>query len=153
MDIQKDIQDAIEKQLPAQVGEVLRTRLEQAEKDAALVKSQAATITEFRSDVRKLEAQVETRDARLKQHAEIDKREAEVSQRERDLKITLLEAQLVTERDKSAFAKEVALGLVRNAEFRRTIFENSNKQVPTMPGAYTMGQNETSNTTTTESQA
>jgi hypothetical protein len=153
MYIQKDIQDAIEKQLPAQVGEVLRTRLEQAEKDAATVKHNATTLAEFRSDIRKLESQVEARDAKLKQHGDIDKREAEVAQRERDLKITLLEAQLVTEKDKSAFVKEVALGLVRNAEFRRSVFENHNKNVPTMPGSYTQSGTESSNISTTESQA
>jgi hypothetical protein len=153
MDIQQDIQDAIAKQLPAQVGEVLRVRLEQAEKDAALVKSQKARIDELLRDTQRASNMIDARDAQLKRAGDLDARSADLDTRERNIKLTLLEGQLAAETSKTAFAKEVALGLVRNVEYRHSVFENSNKQVPTMPGAYTMSQSESSNKTDTSTAA
>ncbi len=153
MDITADIQDAIAKQLPAQVGEVLRVRLEQAEKDAKERSILESRNAEQRREIQQLEARVTNRDIELKKAGDLNARAADLDKRERDLRITLLEAQLAASNTNATFAKEVALGLVRNVEYRHSVFETNSKQVPTAPGSYTMSQTDTSNKSDTSTAA
>lgn len=153
MDIAKDIQDAIEKQLPAAVGEVLRVRLEQADKDAKERKILETRNAEQRREIQQLESRVTTRDIELKRAGDLDARTTELDTRERNMKIATLEIQLAAEVSKTAFAREVALGLVRNVEYRHSVFENQNRQVPQQPGMYTQSVTESSNKTDTSTAA
>ncbi len=154
MDIAKDISDAIEKQLPAAVGEVLRARLEQADKDAKLAATQKDRIAELLRENTQLQNRVDARDAQLKAHGDLAKRETELAERERNLRVTMLEGQLAAAHDKTKFAQDVALGLVRNVEYRHSVFANSTKQVAMPPGGgYTQSMPESSNTTDTSSAA
>ncbi len=137
MDIREDIQEAIAKQLPAQVGEVLRVRLEQAEKDAKANVSLTNMNNEQRREIQQLEARIAKRDAELKRAGDLDARAADLDTRERNMKIATLEIQLAAADSKVAFAKDLAMGLVRNTEFRSSVYEqNTGRGVPVPSGSY-----------------
>lgn len=147
MDISKDIQAVIEQQLPAAVGEVLRKRLEQAESDAKdLIKLsrdyelQSKRVLQMEENI--LKYQQEMRD-----HAALDIRERTIAERERDLKVTILETQLAAANDKAEFAKNTALGLVRNTEFRQQALGSNSKNIPNPHGGTFMAVDSTSSTT------
>jgi hypothetical protein len=122
--MEQEIKDIIQKNLPAQVGEVLRVRLEQADLDSARVKA-------LENSLKSREELIDTQSEALQKYREfdsrnskLDKREAELNERERNLKIELLEYQLDSEKEKTSFTKEVALGLVRNTNYRKSILDN-----------------------------
>lgn len=122
-----EIKAIIEKNLPAQVGDLLKVRLEQAEKDVRKLKEQEEELQMKTTQVLELTKQLEEYSEADKRNATLELREKAVIDAERNLKITILEAQLAAEIDKTKFSKEVALGLVRNSQFRKTIFDRENQ--------------------------
>lgn len=122
-----EIRAIIEKNLPAQVGEVLKTRLEQAEKDVIKIKQQEETLQSKNAAITQFEKLVADYKTKDEQNAKLEARELAVTEAERNLKIATLEYQLVSEKEKTDFTKNVALGLVRNTEFRKTIFDSENQ--------------------------
>lgn len=126
MDINLEIQESIKKNLPAQVGEVLKERLQKADEYSERVKTQEALINRLK------ETETSLRDS-LSKHAQLDVREADLDRKDieltkvlNELEISKLKYQLESEQDKTKFAKDVALGLVRNIEYRRHTFNNEN---------------------------
>lgn len=130
MDISKDIQEVINQQLPSAVGEVLRKRLEQAEEDAKALTAYKNELAQKNKKINELSEQVVDLQQTIRDHAALDIREKTIADRERELKVTLLEGQLAAANDKTQFAKEVALGLVRNVEYRQSAMTSTNKHVP-----------------------
>lgn len=118
MDIAKDITDAIEKQLPAQVGDVLRKRLEQAEADKAELEKARAKIAKLSGDTDELRTLNARQAADLAKHVALNEREAKVSERERQAEIAELKVKLDAETRFGAKVTEAMLGLVRNVEYR-----------------------------------
>lgn len=126
MSLETEIKESIEKNLPLQVGSILKTRLEKAEKDEKEVVS-------LQQQVENLKRTVSDRDSKIKEYEKFDERnnslnarELELNKKEHNLDIEVLKFQLATEQDKSSFAKNVALGLVRNTEYRRNLFDSQN---------------------------
>lgn len=117
----------IEKNLPAQVGDVLKKRLEQADVDASNLKRANETLDANGKTITSLNAQIAEYKKFDERNAAISAREIAVTESERNLKVKELEFQLASEKDKTGFAKEVALGLVRNTEYRKTIFDNESQ--------------------------
>lgn len=126
--ILKGVRDAIRKELPAEVGDVLRERLDLADrlekenpklekKIEKLEKSSTemqATIGQLRSDVAvanadKINAIIE-RDAALIAAAQVDQR--------------IMEVRLEEAEKRAEFATKTTMGLVRNTEFRRQAFRD-----------------------------
>ena len=60
-------------------------------------------------------------------NASLDDREKDLDAKEYNLKLTVLQGELDSEKEKSSFAKSIALGLVRNAEYRKHVFDNENQ--------------------------
>lgn len=119
-----EINEIIKKNLPAQVGDVLKQRLEQAEVDAVKVQELTAKVAER-------DAIIKDQKDKLSKYATFDEISSGLTAREEALKISetnfkvsVLEYQLQSEKDKTDFAKNVALGLVRNTEYRRTLSDN-----------------------------
>lgn len=124
MSIEQEISDAIEKNLPSMLGTKLRERLEQADKDAAeLGQFKKLHVTQGDQNQR-LRDQVSALQEQLNQHKALDIRENEVAARERDAEIAGLKVQLNAEQRMSQYARDVAMGLVRNVEYRKSVFEN-----------------------------
>lgn len=57
---------------------------------------------------------------------ELDTREKDLDTRERNQTIAELHYQIAAEREKTDFTKAVAMGLVRNTQYRKTIFDSEN---------------------------
>lgn len=131
--IAAEIKEAIGKHLPQQVSDVLQERLKQADIDAATVVTQKDKLGSLVAKVSDLEANLRTANEELKKHGELAAREAAVAEKERNAEITALKVQLEASQGNTAFAKELALGLVRNSEFRRQVFDNHYTQEPIIP--------------------
>lgn len=126
--METEIKAIIEKNLPAQVGDVLKLRLEQAEKDVVKVKQQEEALQSKNVTITGLEKQVADYKKFDERNATLEAREKAVADGERNLKVATLEFQLTAEKEKTQFSKDVALGLVRNTEFRKHIFDSENQQ-------------------------
>lgn len=128
--MEKEILAAIEKDLPNQVGVLLKERLEQAESD----KKKLDTQLEKNKILEKLNKGHSDNITKLKnkltKHSNLLLREDNVLKKEREIEITSLKNQLTIERDKSEFAKNVALGLVRNTNYRKQVFDKTGQMIP-----------------------
>jgi hypothetical protein len=84
--------------------------------------------------------------------AELNAREKALEQREIGLEVTLLKAELESEKSKSEFGFNVALGLVRNSVFRKSLIDSKHCSNTGQNGNYNTPQNtfQNSNETTTE---
>lgn len=121
---EEEIAEIIKKNLPAHVGEVLKERLEQADKDTVKLKQQETALAEKNNKITSLEKTIEEYKQFDTRNAAITDRENKVTEAERNLKIATLEFQLQSEKDKTTFTRDITLGLVRNIEYRKTIFDS-----------------------------
>ena len=133
--LQEKILESIEKDLPNQVGQALKQKLEQAELDAQEVKRLAKNIEEKAATITRLNSQVAQQQQDLAKHKELNSREEEISKRERELEITILKSELENQKGNTQFAKDVALGLVRNTVYRKNIMDSETTQVPVSDGS------------------
>lgn len=161
-DMDKDIVESIRKNLPQQVGDVLQkelNRLQGIERDhKALKEAHEKTQQSLNSKNNEINKLNEL----LQAHEEITKREAAVSERERNSKIEELQVKLDAAESKQQFAEKLAMGLVRNIDYRKTVYDSrtetlSNKSHPGQAGgvsqAYTPETTTVSSSTTTENKA
>lgn len=124
-DLMKEMQEAIKKNLPLQVGEELKKLIEQSKIDAARVKQLTIENTNLHSNINSLNNKLSEYAKLDERNAGLEAREKKVIEDERDIKFKTLEYQLNSEKEKTQFAKEVALGLVRNTEYRRTLYDST----------------------------
>jgi hypothetical protein len=122
-----EIKEIIAKNLPAQVGEVLQLRLEQADRDANTVKNLTEIKSSNETTIRLQQSQIESYKQFDDRNAALDQREKDLVQREMNLGIEVLKYQLAAEKEKTQFTQSVAMGLVRNTEYKKTIFDSENK--------------------------
>jgi hypothetical protein len=130
---EKEINDIIKKNLPAHVGEVLAKRLRDADDLERDFKHLSELHTKSVKEIDKLNEELRKHDQLDTRNKELLLREEAVKERENQAKIDQLTFELSIEREKSTFTKDVALGLVRNTTFRKTVFDNENQapyQVP-----------------------
>ena len=120
-EIDKAITEAINKQLPTEVGEVLRQRLEEAkETEEELVK-----VTEKKDQLFELTNRLEEK---MSKHEAIDRREVAVKSQEiaakkvaDEMNLKACEVELNAEKRISNTLENVLLGLVRNIEYRKNV--------------------------------
>lgn len=105
--IDKDIADAIEKNLPAMIGEQLRKELEQLPKLRATLVAQENETKVARDSAAGWKAKAESLDAQLTAHQKLADREAAVLKREQAQDLNDLRVKLADER------RADAVGLVR----------------------------------------
>lgn len=134
MELEKELQESIKKNLPQQVGEVLKQRLEQADKDARTVKLQEESIEIFKRDIKNLHSEIENYIKFEERNKQLEFREKEIEKRERALDLETLKYQLQAEKDKTIFSQNVAMGLVRNVEYRKNIFDSESGGQPFIDG-------------------
>lgn len=126
--MKEGIQKIIEANLPKQVGEVLQKRLQELEeKEEQLIKANEL-ISKQSVEISELTSRVTSKEHLDKQYEVLEVNLAKLVEDKRNLKVEKLEFQLASERDKTQFSKEVALGLVRNTEFRKTVFDSENQE-------------------------
>jgi hypothetical protein len=128
--LKKDIIKAIDQNIAAEVGNHLKTRLEKAETDAQLVKDQAAQIKNLDKEIKEKDKTILELRSKLDKHAGLGVREATIRTTEQKLKEMELEAKLGAEMEKTQFMKDVTLGLVKNTNFKRSVFGGYNDNFP-----------------------
>lgn len=125
--MEQEFKQIIEKNLPAQVGDVLKKRLEQAKEDEAKVTHLEKQVGILNQAVTGLEARIAEYKKLDDRNAAIEAREDACALQERDLKVETLTYKLLAEMEKTQFSKDVALGLVRNTEYRKNIYDSENQ--------------------------
>lgn len=136
MNIDKDITEAIKKNLPQAVGDELQVVLAQAKKDSAAVEQLTDERNRFKVSCDSLNVKLASLQIVLDKHAALDAREAAVREEERLLRVKTLEIQLSASNDCTRFAREVCMGLVRNVEYRDRVLrtESTTTPIPPTPG-------------------
>jgi len=126
-DFRKQIEALIEKELPNQVGEALRKKLEQADKDAVEVARLRGELDYQIDVVNKLKEQLEEHRVLGEREIELEKREEKVEERERNIDLTLLTTRLAEAEKRADTVTEFTMGLVRNTTFRKNIYDNEDQ--------------------------
>ena len=141
------ILEQIRKNLPQAVGETLKAELEAL----ARFRSEIPNMMKIREE---LASVIKDFSAYKAKHAEIDKREsalaigeANLAAKDRDFTLNTLHAELRFEKEKTQFCKDIALGLVRNVEYRSSVFTSQNKNH--VVNGYPQSMAESGNTTET----
>lgn len=127
---EQEIQEVIKKNLPQHVGETLKTRLEQADKDAKSVKELTVRIDTLNQEVMKANEKIETYKEFDLRNGLLDSREKELETEKNKIELEKLKYQLQSEKDKTAFSQNLAMGLVRNTEYKKTIFDSESGGMP-----------------------
>ena len=122
--MEQQIKEIIEKNLPKQVGETLQKRLAEADKNEKLLEIANQSLLTGKKAMEDADAAIDSLKTQLDKHKNLDKREKEITDKETAFEIEKLKYQLESEKDKTSFSKEVALGLVRNTQYRRDVFDN-----------------------------
>lgn len=152
----QEIRDAIERNLPQALGSALQDRLKKAGDDAAEVQRLRGVVQEKDAKIVSLMAETADLNNQLARHESLDKREADIAKRERDAENASLKIQLEAAQVNATFARGVALGLVRNIEYRNSVHrsESGSLPVPGSNGGYpTTMPTQSTVTTTTENTA
>ncbi len=144
--IEQELKDVIERNLPSQVGQALRERLAKADADARKVTESEERIRSLNKELVESAARIAHLSEALSKHADITTRIAQVEERERNAEISELKIKLEAEQRSKDFARDVALGLVRNVEYRHAInhTESHYKTIPVPNGSYTQQHTDTS---------
>lgn len=127
-ELQDKINKAIDEALPAELGKVLRARIDLVDQLEKENKDLEAVGFSQSKRIRELEALNAEQNKMLAGHKALDIREGEVKSREIRLDVTALEVKLDAEKRVSSALDGALKGLVRNTEFRRNFF--GNEQIP-----------------------
>jgi hypothetical protein len=122
--MEKEFQEIIQKNLPAQVGEALKKRLEVADQADNEIPRSKSEIRNLQISNAALQEKIDEKD-KIESMISIQQSQLEKIEKEQhDLDLEKLRIQLEVEKDKSSFVKDIAMGLVRNQEFRRRLFDS-----------------------------
>jgi len=105
----------------------LKVRLEQADKDAKSLELYKNLLATKSQEVEKLNSIVEEYRKHDARNSELDQRERELNKMQFNLELEILKSQLTVEKEKSEFVKSVTMGLVRNTEYRKSVFDTENQ--------------------------
>jgi hypothetical protein len=150
MDLREQIKNAIDKDLPKQVGDSLKRRLEEADQTEKELKRVTAALETKELTIVDLNKTIKDLTMRVSSEQELLARERQVNDRENKLEITLLQGQLESEKEKSKFGFDVSLGLVRNTQFRRNLTDTHTLPSIMSPQGYPVPQNTFQNSTETK---
>lgn len=124
------LEELIAKNLPEQTGATLRKVLEKAEKDAKEVERLAKLAEERVTTIDQL-------NSRLRSQEELDKFAQDLAVKEKEIddkiykqELFEMKTKLEAETNKMTHATNVAMGLVRNTVYRKSMFDSEN------PGGY-----------------
>lgn len=146
MELEKELNEVIKKNLPQHVGEALRERLEQADKDAKEVERLTSLNKTLTNDNARLVAESSKVYEQGQKYADLKSREKELADAIKFFEIEKLTVELAAERESKEFARNVALGLVRNTQYKETIFDTETVvNPPTLDGRYVPPTNTTKN--------
>ena len=133
--MKQEIQELIAKNLPAQVGEVLKKRLEDADKYEVLVKAQKEMLNDKDGEIKCLKAEIEKYMKFDTRNSELDQREREISKRENTMEVW--EAKLkLAEAEKRISDNVNFVGMV----FKSPVFRKYTNEYDNYQNTYVAGQ-------------
>lgn len=138
--IEQEIQESIAKHLPTQVGTTLRERLEQADRDSNTVKANAEKIVRLEGELRLLNSYKDGERVNRERTAALDKQKAEQDELGRSLRVKELELSLAAEQRVSKALDGALAGLVRNIDYRRSVFGSHEVLEPPQGPGYSSNQ-------------
>lgn len=131
--IATEITEAINKHLPQALGDALQQRLKKGDEDAAALLLANRQLETSRADSRSAQARYERAEATLAKHAVLDARDEAVTKREASADLRDAKVALAAANENAKFARDVALGLVRNVEWRNQVFETHDQRAIPVP--------------------
>lgn len=132
--IEQELKDTISRHLPQQVGDALQERLKKADRDAEDNAKLQLKINDLNAKLSERDVTIGDLRDELKEHADLAQREIAVEARERAAEVAELKIRLAAAEGNTQFAKDVALGLVRNIEYRSGALTNRESEIA-MPGS------------------
>lgn len=125
-----DIKQAIKEKLPQMIGEELQKRFAELEKKEAELENMFIRYDTLQNEKNRLES-------RNKELGDLDNKiavltnlQTEVAKREFNLEKNILEIKLAESEKRGAWAEGLAMGIVRNTEYRSRIADYKTEQVP-----------------------
>ena len=133
-ELEKEIAEAIEKNLPAQVGKSLQERLKKVELLEDENESLRNRIKEVDLEVVKLNGVISKYSEQDQRNSTLEVREKVVEEKERRLEIELLTLKVSEAEKRADMVSGFMSGLVRNSEFRREVVNSKSGSVPISDG-------------------
>lgn len=122
----EDIALAIEKSLPKQVGESLKTRLDLCDRLEETLEVKELDITKLKEECNNLTRDRDNLQTKLAAYNDLEVREKALEEEQINLKVTLLTNSLVEAEKRADIIKEYTATLVKNTTFKKSIFGNEN---------------------------
>lgn len=147
-EMQKEMRDAVEKNIPAAIGDALRKRLDMAEQDANKARNLEAALEKANARIVELDNQVKAAGNLAARETHLDSRERALEKTELELLRKDAQCDAAVHKARADTAVELVKLLVRNTEFRESISRNGS--VPVSQGTnypVTMPHNEVVTTT------
>lgn len=119
--MEQEIKDIIAKNLPQHVGEVLREKLEQADRDAVRVKRLESVLDEKEEYVNKLENQNREFSARISDENTLKQRERAVEDKERNLELEMLKLKLAESEKRNDIGNRLVETVFRSPVYRKQV--------------------------------
>ena len=135
MDITKELEEVIKKNLPEATASTLKKYLEEAEENKKKLTANTVLVDNSTKVIGALNVEITELRGRVKTEGELVARERAVSDKENKLEVTLANLKTI-EAEKRADAVYNLAGIVfKNPSFTRTISRNGGKS-KTIPGGY-----------------
>jgi len=122
-----EILEIIKKQLPAQVGQVLRERLRRADELEVALKSTEKVLVETRATRDEFQAKDTLYHKLNAREEDLNKLDAQLDDRSRNMVIEVLQTKLDCAEDKAKAFHDFTTGLMRNIEYRSSAFGNTTR--------------------------
>lgn len=129
-EMNNEVMEAVKKHLPGKVCEEVKKAIEE---NAKLKDSNIGYIEKngkLEDEVCKLQEELSKHASLDEREKELDERQDKVAERERLRDVGQLMYQLQAEKEKSAFAMEVCQTLVKNTEYKKSVFGSKDTAVP-----------------------
>jgi hypothetical protein len=130
MNLEEKFSKLIKEDLPGKVGDELKKVLLQAERDAKDLKDLQLEYGKLEKKLVACEKDIDRLTLTLKEHVSLDLKKNALDTRERNLKITELEIKLEEAHKRADIVQEFTSKLVRNTNFRKTVFDSEGTNVP-----------------------
>ena len=123
---EKEMQELINKNLPAHLSETLKERLELIPKLEKENDSLRKILDQERDYNKNLNLKLNEYMKYASIEDSLDRREKELREKEIKFEVECLKVQLAAEIYKTEYAREITLGLVRNTEYKKDVFNTKN---------------------------
>ena len=127
--LKEEIRASIEKNLLQQMGDVLKETLKKGAEAIEQVAANEVTIEDLKRVIARLNKTIDNYSAKDSEYKDIIRLREGINKDRANLDLEKIKYSLQCERDKTQFAQSVALGLVRNTEYRRILSDNVNEPI------------------------